>query len=87
MRLIILTILGYVVYRLIKGFFIRPPVSGREGKRGNPEIDNVMIKDPYCQAYFPQRDGVSAIVDGAEYHFCSTECRDRFIEQEKEKRG
>ncbi|MBE9551542.1 MAG: hypothetical protein IMF13_05795 [Proteobacteria bacterium] len=46
-----------------------------------------MIKDPYCQAYFPQRDGVRTIVDGAEYHFCSTECRDRFIEQEKEKRG
>jgi len=38
-------------------------------------IDDIMVKDPFCQAYFPKREGVRQQVDGQELYFCSEECR------------
>ncbi|MBU1163547.1 MAG: hypothetical protein KKA75_05285 [Proteobacteria bacterium] len=44
-----------------------------------------MIKDPFCETYFPKRNGVHLLVDGKDLYFCSTECRDKFIaSQQKE---
>jgi YHS domain-containing protein len=39
-----------------------------------------MIKDPYCETYFPERDGVRLEIDGKEHVFCSTDCRDKFLD-------
>ena len=44
------------------------------------EIDDVMIKDPVCEVYFPKRDGVHLKTDGQDLYFCSPECRDKFID-------
>jgi YHS domain-containing protein len=43
------------------------------------EIDDVMIKDPVCDVYFPQRNGVHLNADGQDLYFCSRECRDKFV--------
>jgi YHS domain-containing protein len=43
------------------------------------EIDDVMIKDPFCNVYFPKRDGVRLNLDGKDLYFCSAECRDKFM--------
>ena len=43
------------------------------------EIDDVMIKDPYCEVYFPRRNGVRFVFEDQELFFCSNECRDNFI--------
>lgn len=37
-----------------------------------------MVKDPYCEAYFPQRKGVPLALDGKDLYFCSKECRDKY---------
>jgi len=46
------------------------------------EIDDVMIKDPYCQAYFPRRDAVHLKFRGSDLYFCSKSCRDKYIAQQ-----
>jgi YHS domain-containing protein len=43
------------------------------------QIDDVMIKDPYCQAYFPRRDAVHLNSSGNDLYFCSKECRDQYM--------
>ncbi|MBW2591589.1 MAG: hypothetical protein JRE58_01050 [Deltaproteobacteria bacterium] len=48
------------------------------------EIDDIMVKDPYCQIYFPRRNGIHLHLNGEDLYFCSPECRDNFI---KDKAG
>ena len=43
------------------------------------QIDDVMIKDPFCQAYFPRRDAVHLNLNGNDLYFCSKECRDQYM--------
>ena len=50
-------------------------VSGKEAGR----IDDVMIKDPYCEAYFPKRNAVHLNLNANDLYFCSKECRDKYI--------
>jgi YHS domain-containing protein len=38
-----------------------------------------MIKDPYCQAYFPRRDAVHLNLSGNDLYFCSKKCRDQYM--------
>jgi hypothetical protein len=57
-------------------------VSGKEAG----QIDDVMIKDPYCEAYFPKRNAVHLNLNTNDLYFCSKECRDKYIahhQQEK----
>ena len=79
-RFIILFVVGYVVYRALKNWMF--PTSTGEGRihqKPAGEIDDVMIKDPYCGTYFPSRDGIRYILDGEEMAFCSEECRKKYI--------
>lgn len=46
-------------------------------------IDDVMVKDPFCQAYFPKREGVRHLVDGQELYFCSEECRNGYMAEHR----
>jgi YHS domain-containing protein len=44
-----------------------------------------MIKDPFCEIYFPKKDGVHLRIDGKDLYFCSEECRDKFLEKYSKK--
>jgi YHS domain-containing protein len=49
-------------------------------------VDDVMVKDPYCQAYFPERNGLPLEIDGQRLLFCSPECRDAYRRQRQAQR-
>jgi len=49
-------------------------------RQATPEIDDVMVKDPFCEVYFPKRDGIRISHQGQDLYFCSTRCRDKFLE-------
>ena len=53
--------------------------SERVDRKATGEIDDVMIKDPYCEVYFPRRSGIHLRHDGQDLYFCSAECRDKFV--------
>lgn len=42
-------------------------------------IDDVMIKDPFCEVYFPKREGHHLKYNGKDLYFCSSACREKFI--------
>jgi len=86
MRLLIIIGVAYLAYRALKSWMLQN-VSTEKTVTGETtgEIDDVMIKDPFCQAYFPKRNGVHLKADGEDLYFCSKECRDRFIEMRNEK--
>ena len=82
MRLIIIILLVYLGYRALK-FWVRQSLSGGPGDaQGSPrEIDDVMIKCPACEVYFPRREGIPHTVGGRDLSFCSPECRDHYLDQ------
>ena len=86
-RIIILAVVGYVAYRAIKSWMF-PAASSSESVEGRDtgEIDDVMIKDPYCEAYFPKRNAVHLNFDGKDMHFCSIQCKDNFLAAHSEKK-
>lgn len=85
MRLLIFLFLIYLGYRLIKKLTLPGPPSAKMPEQ-EPllPIDDVMVKDPYCETYFPKRDGIKKVIKGQTCYFCSTECRDKYLERIKQ---
>jgi YHS domain-containing protein len=48
------------------------------------EIDDVMVKDPFCNVYFARKEGIHLKFNGEDLYFCSTECRDKYIAMKTE---
>jgi uncharacterized protein len=78
-RVIVLFIVVYILYRLVRSWVRGKKQYGR--MRGTPvdRIDDVMVKDPQCGAYFPRRDGIVFKRDEGDLLFCSRECRDKYL--------
>lgn len=85
-RLLVFLVLLYLLYRAVKSKMVSKDTSGPARQQHRPpEIDDVMVKDPFCEVYFPKRNGVRLVYDGQELFFCSTQCRDRFVAARSEK--
>ena len=82
MRFLIILGLIYLAYRAIKSWMLPGGSSKNKVSRESAgKIDDVMVKDPYCEVYFPKRNGVHLKINGNDLYFCSTTCRDNYIKQ------
>ena len=50
------------------------------------EIVDVMIKDPFCEAYFPRRNGVHLNFGGKNLYFCSHQCKNKYLAAHTDKK-
>jgi len=79
-RFIILFIIGYVLYRSLKSWMFPAASSSRSvSGESTAEITDVMIKDPFCEVYFPKRNGVHLNFGGKDLYFCSDQCKDNYL--------
>ena len=83
MKLLLLIIVAYLAYRAVKSWVLRNLQVPGQGGSLNPQIDDVMVKDPVCGVYFPQREGVELQDGGQRLIFCSKACRDRYVEDNR----
>lgn len=79
-RLLIYFLLIYTAFRIVKSWM----GQNRQQRKGvnreaTGELDNIMIKDPYCDVYFPRREGIHLKHNGNDLYFCSAECRDKYL--------
>ncbi len=83
-KYLVILALGYIGYRALKSW-TRPGTDkmGEVDDRVMGRIDDVMVKDPYCEIYFPSRSGVHLRKNDEDMYFCSKECRDRFVAEQK----
>ncbi len=87
-RLLIYIIVAVLIYRIVKSW-IRRGIGDRQERMSNssPErVDDVMIKDPFCGVYFPQRKGIVLSVEGDDLYFCSNACRDGYLTGQSQNR-
>ena len=86
-RFIIIFVVGYVLYRSLKSWMFPAASSSRSVSRKTAtEIDDVMIKDPFCEAYFPKRNGIHLNFGGKDLYFCSNQCKDKYLVAHSEKK-
>jgi YHS domain-containing protein len=80
LRLLILSALAYVVYRLLRG------PRNSDGPRWDDGPDaikhDILIEDPVCHTYVPKSQAVALERGEKIYYFCSKKCRDVFCSEE-----
>ena len=86
-KYIILFVVLFLLYRAIKSRMFpaassRRPVSSKTAA----EIADDMIKDPFCEAYFPKRNAVHLSFGGKDLYFCSSQCKDKYLAERIEKK-
>ncbi|MBI4773121.1 MAG: YHS domain-containing protein [Deltaproteobacteria bacterium] len=85
-RLVLLIVSLYVLYRLIKAVMSGPRLerSREVGKQKRKErIEDEMVKDPQCGVYLPKREAVTAKVGGKKIYFCSEDCKETFLDAQR----
>jgi uncharacterized protein len=84
-RYIILLLLIYIMYRLVRAVFfpkrksIRYPSGGHSADQAIDE----MVKDPVCGVYVPKREALRVSYGGETLYFCSPRCREQYLESKK----
>jgi YHS domain-containing protein len=77
-RWAIIVFLLCCLYRLL-----RPRRLQRHSQAESSEIprEAVMVQDPCCKTFILKDQALEATVQGKIVHFCSTRCRERYLEQ------
>ena len=91
MRALLWLALGLIIYLLWRLIFPSPArisssrrrTAKGESSGGKRVIDaGDMVKDPVCNTYIPMSNSIKENIGGQTYHFCSPECRDKFIKSQ-----
>jgi uncharacterized protein len=80
-RLLIFLLIVYFGYRAVKrlvGSLFLP-----QDKYAEVEQDTDLIADPHCGTYFLKQSGVKADIQGKTVYFCSSACRDAYMQEHR----
>ncbi len=84
LRIIILAVLIYLGYRLLKNAFVKKSEPEQsEDKRPGPSerLTDVLVEDPVCKTLVPREQAVRLEKNGDTYYFCSEECCTTFASE------
>jgi len=81
LRLLIYLGLGYALYRLLFGQGQGRPSRGTAA--GPPPIDDLLVEDPVCHTYIPQRGAFALTLGETTTYFCSPECRKKYQSEQR----
>jgi hypothetical protein len=83
-RLLIYAFLIYVGYRLFKAWGGSLLGSSRPNADEPADLaETELIRDPQCGVYFMKQHGIAVRSGGQTLHFCSTACRDKYLEENR----
>lgn len=85
-RLVILAILIYIGYLLIKGGTGRKSkkeenTSDTEEHENQSSLSDVLVEDPVCKKLVPQQQAIPLQHEGETIYFCSKECCNKFVSE------
>ncbi|MBW2091539.1 MAG: YHS domain-containing protein [Deltaproteobacteria bacterium] len=90
LRWLIIVVLFYLIYRVIKGLFLprspfedQPASSWPSDEAENNKDASDLVQDPQCGVYLPQAEAIRYNVNGKTLYFCSQKCKREFIETQK----
>lgn len=77
LRLLILAILFYIGWRLLKKSFAKKPAETKREDHG-AESQDVLVEDPVCHVLVPKHQALRLRRNGITHYFCSEQCCDQF---------
>lgn len=82
-RLIIIGILLYIGYLLIKGGRVDKQRKDRKKSEidGPDDVSDVLVEDPVCKKLVPKNQAVTVEHEGERRYFCSDECCKTFVSE------
>ena len=81
LRLIIIAVLFYILYRLLVGTKKRLKKSRQAGSAASGAVQDVLVEDPVCHTHIPKGQAVQLHHDHHMYYFCSNKCCEMFLKQ------
>ena len=84
-RLIAIALLAWLLFRGIKNFLAQRSATKqrRNVNRKSPQEVELMVEDPQCHTYLPQKDAVHLYYKGQDLYFCSQKCLDEYKAAQK----
>ena len=76
MKFLLWLLLGYIGYRIIKGF-----LASRNESAAQPIKDTEAFQDPVCGVYVSAEDATVGRLDGEKLYFCSMACLEKYQEK------
>ncbi len=78
-KLIVIGILLYIGYLLIKGSVGKSKKNKQNGEINGPsKVSDVLVEDPVCKKLVPRQQAITAEHEGKTIYFCSKECCNTF---------
>lgn len=81
-RLLILGILFYILYKLLFGSSKAVPGQA-ENQEAGLKAQDILVQDPVCHVYIPRKQAVQLQHRHQTHYFCSSECCERFKKELK----
>ena len=81
-RILILGILFYFLYRLLFGKRKKVAGSSNKNQGNNPPAQDILVEDPVCHTYIPMKKAIILNKDKQAYYFCCEKCRETFLTEE-----
>jgi uncharacterized protein len=80
-KVILYAFLAYTIFLVFR--FFKALNKAARPQRTAKRVSGTMVKDEFCNTYLPKEDAIREVYKGKEYYFCSSECRQKFLEQKK----
>ena len=87
LRILILAVLVYIGYRLLRNAFVTKDDSEQPAGRSpgpNERLTDVLVEDPVCKTLVPREQAVTLQKNGEMHYFCSQECCDAYASEKGE---
>ncbi|NIO49889.1 MAG: YHS domain-containing protein [Candidatus Aminicenantes bacterium] len=81
LKIILYAFLAYIIFLIFR--FFRALNKASKPPRASKGASGIMVKDEFCNTYLPKENAIRQVYEGKEYYFCSSECRQKFLEQKK----
>ena len=80
LRLIIISCLLYILYRLLSGLRKKGVYGKNQGAATSGKaVQDVLVEDPVCHTFVPKGQAVQLHHDKQMYYFCSNKCCEMFL--------
>ncbi|MFH1148289.1 MAG: YHS domain-containing protein [Pseudomonadota bacterium] len=83
MRLFFYLAVAFVVYQIYKGMRSVSQSSAKKSPQRPDVVTAELVEDPVCHIYFPKNQALTIDWKGKTCYFCSTECREKFLDLHK----
>ncbi len=84
LKFLIFIAAAFILYKLLTGDF-KKKKDAQVKEKENLAANGVMTKDPICGTYVPIDSDIRVKQGDKVHHFCSYECRDKFLKQLSDK--